>query len=107
MATVRERVLQLRALGYAPAEICKEMESEGRKTTKTYVNHVLASVASESQHYRRTELCYEMLCNLTARIEMLTQVMDPRTVRNAMDRLEVYRHPPTESSPLPPTEPGE
>jgi hypothetical protein len=102
MATIRDRVLQLHALAYTPAEIKKEMFSQGTKVTKTYILQVLALKAGESGHYRRTELIYEMLLDIQAKLDLFLGGFTERTVQRAKDRLDVrlqHRDP----TKLPPT----
>jgi len=108
MATVRDRILELHNRGYSRDEIFKEFRSEGNRTlTKTYIAQCLASRAKESHHQRRQELMYEMLLEISAKLELFTQAINPTTLRRAMDRLETRKHPPLEAHPLPPTESDE
>ena len=101
MATIRQRILQLKAMGYSTEECWREVHSSHKDCTKTYVQQVLAKNAGESNHQRRTELIYEMCLEILANQRLLLHAFKPDTVKRAMDRMELREHPPKTTTPLP------
>jgi hypothetical protein len=106
MATIRQQILELRGRGYTPTEIYKEMFSRTGSVSKTLVMTTLRERDSESNHQRRTELIYEMVCKITAMLESVPG-MRSDSIQKRIDRMQAREHPVKEVRPLPPTEPGE
>ena len=104
MATVRQRILQLKSLGYSAEECWREVKYVSKDVTKTYVNQVLAKNAGESNHQRRTELIYEMNLEILSLLRLFLHGFTPRTIAKAKERLEL-NHQHKVASPLP-EEPG-
>jgi hypothetical protein len=103
MATIREQVIDLHGRGYTPTEIYNELLSHGVKVTKTLIHTVLSMKSSESNHFRRAELSYEMLCEISAKLDYLIG-MRPGNLRRAIERMEMT-HASKEIKPLPPEHP--